>query len=340
MILFEDPSQDDVNYQVHNRFFGRKFAGPNITNRLSNNQKYIEQQKNNSINNDKNYTNQLILNDQIPTEIRNGTCIVNKQLKGWKLTSEAKKKYIMDMVVDSYRQLGGIPEEVSADMSFDHQNSIELRRELALMHSIRRIGNVRISKGFGLKSKEDIYREAMQTFDEQNNLINGNSNEDNPTTPTTHPRNGSARSPSQRQSSAIPPMVPPSSASHTQLTPELESRAKYSDAIKYFSKLARGDVSPQVPSNTHHIHNKHNNLTVKEHSNRSKNAHINKTNQTDARNYVHGNAYGGTRESNGVREENSLDAYEKFVENNLEIQKIKKVILAEVRILISYSIFF
>lgn len=137
MILFEDPSQDDINYQIHNRFFGRKFAGSNTTSTSHSQLKYIQHQKNDFINNDKIYTNQLVLTDEVPSEIRNGQCVINKQLKGWKLTSEAKKKYIMDMVVDSYKQLGGISEEVSADMSFDHQNSLDLRRELALMHSIR-----------------------------------------------------------------------------------------------------------------------------------------------------------------------------------------------------------
>ena len=57
-------------------------------------------------------------------------------MKGWKLTSEAKKQYILDLIVKSHDEFNHINDDTSK-LDFDQLNALEIRKQVSLMQSIR-----------------------------------------------------------------------------------------------------------------------------------------------------------------------------------------------------------
>ena len=106
----------------------------------------------------------------------------------------------------------------------------------------RRIGTARVTQGLALKSKNDMLREVAQTFVEQSALLYSDSNSalDNLTqTPIT------IQKPEQDEYEQ--------DQHHKRWSEDLEKRKKYMDAIKYFNKIAKGELNKNN-TNTHELH--------------------------------------------------------------------------------------
>ena len=130
MILYDQTTDEaDVRFKIHNRFFGRKFSCQySIPNSKSN--------EDDEFHNNKKFTWPELVPTQDVTNKSRESFLVNNQMKGWKLTSEAKKQYILDLIVKSHDEYNHINDDTSK-LDFDQLNALEIRKQLSLMQSIR-----------------------------------------------------------------------------------------------------------------------------------------------------------------------------------------------------------
>jgi hypothetical protein len=127
MIIYDQSNEEvDVRFKIHNRFFGRKFSCQYSQDKSN---------KDDFYNHKKFAWPDLVPTEEVPNKLAE-PFLVSNQMKGWKLTSEAKRQYVLDLILKSHDELSKISEEASK-LDLDQLNALEIRRQLSLMQSIR-----------------------------------------------------------------------------------------------------------------------------------------------------------------------------------------------------------